>query len=256
VTGALDLKNIARPVEAFVLRVTATTSTLQSEKPLVLDGGQALPGKPSIAVLPFANMSSDPEQEYFSDGLADDIITILSRIQSLFVIARSSSFTYRGHAVDVRQVSRELGVRYALEGSVRRSGDRIRVTAQLIEAETGNHIWAERYDRHLTEVFAVQDEITAEVTAAILPALTDAEQRRALRKPPQSLGAWEAYPPLFNCSTCPPVGAVEGQGVQDCTLVAARLNSLEDKQGILKHTRHVTACRKIWSISWVTDPAS
>jgi TolB-like protein len=151
------------------------------------------PGKPSIAVLPFTNMSSDPEQEYFSDGLADDIITNLSRIQSLFVIARHSGFTYRGSAVDVRRVSHELGVRYVVEGSVRRSGDAIRVTSQLVEAETGNHLWAERYDRSLTEIFAVQDEITFKVTTAILHALTDAEQRRVLRKPPQSLGAWEAY---------------------------------------------------------------
>jgi adenylate cyclase len=151
------------------------------------------PDKPSIAVLAFTNMSGDPEQDYFSDGVADDIITELSRSRSLFVIARNSSFAYRGRAVDVRQVSRELGVRYALEGSVRRSDNRIRATAQLIEAETGNHIWAERYDRALEDIFAVQDEITMAVVTAILPAVADAELRRALRKPPESLGAWEAY---------------------------------------------------------------
>ena len=126
-----------------------------------------LPDKPSIAVLAFTNMSGDPEQEYFSDGIAEDIITELSRSRSLFVIARNSSFTYKGRAVDVKQVARELGVRYVLEGSVRRSGDRVRVVAQLIDAETGNHIWAERYDRVLEDVFAVQDEITAVVTAII-----------------------------------------------------------------------------------------
>jgi TolB-like protein len=152
-----------------------------------------LPDKPSIAVLAFTNMSGDPEQEYFSDGIADDIITELSRSRSLFVIARNSSFTYRGRAVDVRQVARELGVRYVLEGSVRRSNSRVRATAQLIDAETGNHIWADRYDRALEDVFAVQDEITKAVVAAILPAVADAELRRALRKPPESLGAWEAY---------------------------------------------------------------
>ena len=159
------------------------------------DTGEALPlpGKPSIAVLAFTNMSGDLDQEYFSDGIADDIITELSRSRSLFVIARNSSFTYKGRAVDVKQVARELGVRYVLEGSVRRSGNRVRVIAQLIDAETGNHIWAERYDRELTDVFAIQDEITAAVTTAILPAVTDAEQRRALRKPPESLGAWETY---------------------------------------------------------------
>ena len=138
-------------------------------------------------------MSGDPEQEYFSDGMAEDIITELSRSRSLFVIARNSSFTYKGRAVDVKQVARELGVRYVVEGSVRRSGGRVRVTAQLIDAETGNHIWAERYDRDVEEVFAVQDEITTAVANAVLPAVSGLEQRRALRKPPENLGAWEAY---------------------------------------------------------------
>ena len=149
--------------------------------------------KPSIAVLPFANASHNPDEEYFSDGIADDIITELSRSRALFVIARNSSFAYRGRSLDVRQIARELGVGYLLEGSVRRSAGRVRVTAQLIEAETGNHIWAERYDRNSSEIFAVQDEITSEVTAAIVPAVTDAEQRHALRKLPENLGAWEAY---------------------------------------------------------------
>ena len=144
-------------------------------------------------MLAFTNMSGDPEQEYFSDGIADDIITELSRSRSLFVIARNSSFTYKGRAVDVKQVAQELGVRYVVEGGVRRSGGRVRVTAQLVDAETGNHIWAERYDRDVSEVFAVQDEITAAIVAAVIPAVSDVEQRRALRKPPESLGAWEAY---------------------------------------------------------------
>ena len=152
-----------------------------------------LPDRPSIAVLPFANLSGDPEQEYFSDGVADDVITELSRNRQLFVIARNSSFTYRGRSVDVRQVSRELGVRYVLEGSVRRDGDQLRVNAQLIDAEAGSHVWAERYDRDARHVFAVQDEITEAVATAIIPAIGDAEQRRALRKPPGSLSAWEAY---------------------------------------------------------------
>jgi adenylate cyclase len=194
--GTLNLKNIARPVEASVVRLhSCPTAPKSVERSLVLNTGEALPlpDRPSIAVLAFTNMSGDPDQEYFSDGIADDIITELSRCHWLFVIARNSSFTYKGHAVDVKQVARELGVRYIVEGSVRRSGDRIRVTAQLIEAETGSHIWAERYDRSVSEVFAVQDEITAAVTTAILPAVTAAEQRRALRKPPESLGAWEAY---------------------------------------------------------------
>jgi adenylate cyclase len=193
--GALKLKNIGRPVDAFVLKLDAAGTMLQAvETSLLHNTGEALPlpNKPSIAVLAFTNMSGDSEQEYFSDGVAEDIITELSRSRSLFVIARNSSFTYKGRAVDVKQVARELGVRYVVEGSVRRSGDRIRVTAQLIDAETGNHIWAERYDRDVNEVFAVQDEITIAVTAGINPVVADAEQRRAMRKKPESLTAWEA----------------------------------------------------------------
>jgi adenylate cyclase len=146
-----------------------------------------------LAVLPFTNMSGDPEQEFVSDGIAEDVITALSRYPSLFVIARNSTFTYKGQAVDVKQVGRELGVRYVLEGSVRKAGNRIRVTAQLIEAGTGNHVWAERYDRDLADIFAVQDEITHALTTALAPAIADAELRRAIRKPPESLDAWAAY---------------------------------------------------------------
>jgi adenylate cyclase len=152
-----------------------------------------LPDRPSIAVLPFANLSGDPEQEYFSDGVADDIVTELSRDRALFVIARNSSFTYRGRSIDIKQVGRELGVRYVVEGSVRRDAERVRVNAQLIDAETGNHLWAERYDRAMEHVFAVQDEITTAVVTAIQPTVADAEVRRMLRKPPENLGAWEAY---------------------------------------------------------------
>jgi adenylate cyclase len=150
------------------------------------------PGKPPIAVLAFSNWSGDPEQEYFADGIAEDIITALSRYPSLFVIARSSSFTYKSRAVDVKQVGCELGVRYVLEGGVRKSGNRIRVSAQLIDAETGKHIWARRYDRDLADIFAVQDEITEAVTIAIAPAIAEAERRRAMRIPPGSLDAWAA----------------------------------------------------------------
>ena len=195
-TWVLKLKNIARPVEAFVLRTDFDATTQRSvEQSTVHHTGAALPlpDRPSIAVLAFTNMSGDLEQEYFSDGIADDIITELSRIRWLFVIARNTSFTYKGHAIDVKQVGRELGVRYVLEGSVRRGGQRVRVNAQLIDAETGVHVWAERYDRDLSDVFAVQDEITLAVTRAIEPAVDNAELRRALRKPPASLGAWEAY---------------------------------------------------------------
>jgi adenylate cyclase len=194
--GALSLKNIARPVEAFVLRPAATASASESGRALLMGNTTEtlpLPDRPSIAVLAFTNMSGDAEQEYFSDGIADDIITELSRVRWLFVIARNSSFAYKGNVIDVKQIGRELGVRYVLEGSVRRGGERVRVNAQLIDAETGAHVWADRYDRDLIDVFAVQDEITLAVTRAIEPAVADAEQRRVLRKPPASLGAWESY---------------------------------------------------------------
>jgi TolB-like protein len=150
-----------------------------------------LPDKPSIAVLSFDNMSGDPEQEYFADGIAEDIITGLSRNRGVFVIARNSTFTYKGAAVDARQVARELGVRYVLEGSVRKAGSRVRITAQLVDAATGNHVWAERYDRELEDIFAVQDEITQNIAAAIGPELVSAEIQRARRKNPSSLDAWD-----------------------------------------------------------------
>jgi adenylate cyclase len=159
--GEQQVKNIAQAIRVY--RVQAATPAARPVAAL------PLPDKPSIAVLPFQNMSGDPEQEYFADGIAEDVITMLSKSRGLFVIARNSSFTYKGRAVDVKTVGRELGVRYVLEGSVRKAGNRVRVTGQLIEAATGGHLWAERYDRDLSDIFAVQDEITAAVSIAILP---------------------------------------------------------------------------------------
>ncbi len=153
--------------------------------------GLPLPDRPAIAVLPFLNMSGDPEQEYFSDGISEDIITALSKLRWFFVIARNSSFTYKGKAVHLKQVAAELGVGYVVEGSVRKSGDRVRITAQLIDAATGSHIWAERYDRGLADVFAVQDEITEAIVAAIEPQIYAAESFRAQRKLPNSMDAWD-----------------------------------------------------------------
>ena len=184
--GEPELKNIAAKIRAYRVRLAAPASA-------PVQPALALPDKPSVAVLPFQNMSGDPEQEYFADGMVEEIITALSRIRWLFVIARNSSFTYKGRAVDIKQVGRELGVRYVLEGSVRKGGNRVRITAQLIDAITGTHVWADRYDRDISDIFAVQDEITASVAGAIEPALADAEQQRVLRKPPKSLDAWEAY---------------------------------------------------------------
>jgi TolB-like protein/Flp pilus assembly protein TadD len=153
----------------------------------------ALPDRPSIAVLPFQNISADPEQEYFADGMADEIITALSRFPSLFVIARNSSFTYKGRAVDVKQVARELGVRYVLEGSVRKAGNRVRFTGQLIDATTGGNIWADRFDGALEDVFDLQDQVTARVVGAIEPRLQRAEIERAGRKPTESLDAYDYF---------------------------------------------------------------
>jgi len=153
----------------------------------------ALPRKPSLAVLPFANLSGDPEQEYFADGIVDDIVTGLSRIKWLFVIARNSTFTYRGRTVDLKQVGREMGVRYVLQGSVRRDADRVRVTGQLIDVTTGAHVCAERYDRKYADIFALQDEIALSVVGAIEPSLRQAEIERAKRKRPDSLDAYDLY---------------------------------------------------------------
>ena len=191
--GPQMLKNIAEPMRAWRLLTDAGSETPLAKPSLEVDQPLALPDKPSIAVLPFQNMSVDPEQEFFADGIAEDIITALSRYPSLFVIARNSCFSFKSRAVDVKQVGRELGIRYVLEGSLRKSGNRVRVTAQLVEAETGNHVWAERYDRDLAEIFSVQDEITQATTIAIAPAIAEAEQQRAMRKPPASLDAWGAY---------------------------------------------------------------
>jgi adenylate cyclase len=155
--------------------------------------GLPLPGKPSIAVLPFTNLSGDPQQDYFADGIVEDVITGLSRIKWVFVIARNSSFAYKGRAIDVKQVGRELGVRYILEGSVRKSSNRVRITAQLIDTATGTHIWADRYDRAMDDIFAVQDELTISVVGVIEPTLRQAEIERAKRKRPDSLDAYDLY---------------------------------------------------------------
>jgi adenylate cyclase len=188
--GEQNLKNIVRPVRVYRVRFDGVTESTPA---------LPLPSKPSIAVLPFQNMSGDPSQDYFADGVVEDITTALSRIRWLFVIARNSSFTYKGRMVDVKQVGRELGVRYALEGSVRKAANRVRVTAQLIDAGTGHHVWAERYDRELAAIFALQDEITERVVAAVEPQLYAAEGIRAKRKPPESLDAWECVVRALSC---------------------------------------------------------
>ena len=183
--GSQTLKNIARPVRAYRLHPEAVPA-----KPAL---ALPLPDKPSIAVLAFENMSGDPEQAYFTDGIVEDIITALSRFKQLFVIARNSSFTYKGRNVDVKQVGRELGVRYVLEGSVRKSGNRVRITGQLIDAMTGAHLWADRFDGELADIFDLQDQVTASVVGAIMPQLEKAEIERSRRKPTESLEAYDYY---------------------------------------------------------------
>ena len=186
--GSLSLKNIARPVEAFVLRFgDAVTTPISVAQSSAHSSSETLPlhDKPSIAVLPFANLSSDPEQEYFADGLTEDILTALARFAQLTVIARNSTFVYKGRAVSIADVGRDLRVRYVLEGSVRRSGDRVRVTAQLIEAATSAHLWAERYDRAITDIFAVQDEITEQIVTRLVSNIERSIIEQARRKPPE-----------------------------------------------------------------------
>ena len=183
--GDQQVKNIVQPVRAY--KVVADTS---SGQPVM---AVAVSELPSIAVLPFDNLSGDPEQEYFSDGMTEDIITALSRLKWIFVTARNSTFSYKGQSPDIRDVAKDLGVRYVLEGSVRKAGNKVRITAQLIDGSSGNHLWAERYDRDLEDIFALQDEITETVVGAIQPELTDAEIKRARAKPPESLDAWDLY---------------------------------------------------------------
>jgi len=188
--GERSLKNIGRPIRVY--------RVVPKRPPETQPPALRLPDKPSIALLQFQNISGDPEQEYFADGMVEEIITALSKVRWFFVIARNSTFAYKGRAVDVKQVGRELGVRYVLEGSVRRPGNRVRITAQLVDGATGNHVWAERYDRQIADIFTVQDEITERVAATVEPELYTAEHYRSQRKPPESLDACECVIPALS----------------------------------------------------------
>ena len=195
--GEQTLKGFELPVKAFAVRMRTGETLPEPDAGVKSENAepihQELPDKPSIAVLPFANMSNEPEQEYFADGIAEDIITALSQINQWFVIARNSSFAYKGRHVDIREIARELGVRYVLEGSVRKSGNRLRITGQLIEAESGSHLWADKFDGDLEDVFELQDRITESVVGAIEPSLRLAEIARSKRKPPADIGAYDLY---------------------------------------------------------------
>ncbi len=186
--GEQQVKNIARPVRVFRIAAPSIGQPTASPKPAL-----ALPDKPSIAVLPFINLSGDPEQDYFADGIVEDIITALSRVHWLFVIARNSSFTYKGKAVDVKRVGRELGVRYVLEGSVRKAGNRVRIAGQLVDTTTGAHVWADHFDGALDDIFDLQDRVTASVAGIIEPKLRHVEMERARRKPTERLDAYDLY---------------------------------------------------------------
>ena len=183
--GEQRLKNIERPVRVY--RILSENKATRPRPAL------ALPDRPSIAVLPFQNMSGDPEQDYFADGVVEELITALSRFRQLFVIARNSSFTYKDRAADVKQVGRELGVRYVLEGSVRRAANRVRITAQLIDAQTGGHLWANRFDGTPEDIFDLQDQVTTSVVGAIIPKLEEVEFNRSKFKPTESLDAYDYY---------------------------------------------------------------
>jgi adenylate cyclase len=184
--GEVEVKNIARPVRIFRVPVDYMEGSAVSAAPAT-----ALPDKPSIAVLPFDNMSGDPEQEFFADGLTEDILTALSRFHGLFVISRNSAFVYKGKATNLQEVAKDLGVQYIVEGSVRKAGNRVRITVQLIDAQSDRHIWAERYDRDLEDIFAVQDEVTSAIVATLPGRIDAATQERAERKRPENMAAYE-----------------------------------------------------------------
>jgi adenylate cyclase len=243
--GNLALKNIERPIQAFEVNwdpadwkfsAADPDAPTIGPAPPIADIPLTLPDKPSIAVLPFLNLSGDPEQEYFTDGITEDIITELSRFHSLFVIARNSSLSYRGKSPDIRQVGRELGVRYVLEGSIRKSSNRIRVNGQLIDTLTGSHIWAERYDRVLEDIFAVQEEVTQAIAAAIAPQIESTEQSKAARRRPNNLSAYEIALLAW-------AHAWQGQATADRTFLDQAIR--EAREALAIDTRSVLALHTI-----------
>jgi adenylate cyclase len=220
--GEQQLKNISKPIHAYAVRAGAHGTLTER-----LSAAPPLPDKPSIAVLPFENISGDPEQEYFADGMVEEIITALSRFKSLFVIARNSSFTFKGRAVDIKEVGRRLGVRYVLEGSVRKASGRVRITGQLIDAMTGAHIWADRFERDLTDVFALQDEVTVAIVSAIQPKLLQAEITLATRRRPENLTAYEYYLRAMQQSNL-----TTREGVAETIRLARRALELDPRFGL------------------------
>jgi adenylate cyclase len=221
--GEQQLKNISKPVRAYAVRARAYSAPIDR-----LGAAPPLPDKPSVAVLPFQNMSGDPEQEYFADGMVEEIITALSRFKSLFVIARNSSFTFKGRAVDIKEVGRRLGVRYVLEGSVRKAAGKVRITGQLIDAVTGAHIWVDRFERNLTDVFALQDEVTVAVVTAVQPKLLQTEIALATRRRPESLTAYDFY-----LRALPQFYLATREGVAETIRLAHRALELDPRFGLV-----------------------
>src|SRR5664279_5641741 len=219
--GEVTVKNIDRPIRVWKWHPGSDPIAAQPA-PAAATAGKARSEPPSIAVLPFNNMSGDPEQEYFSDGITEDIITDLSKIAGLMVIARNSSFTYKGKSVDIRNVGRELGVRSVLEGSIRRAGNRVRITAQLIDAATGGHVWADRFDRDLTDIFAVQDEVTRHIVEALKVKLTPGEEARIADTPTDNLEAHDLFLQGRALATSPNInGRIYAQAVEFLTKAVA-----------------------------------
>jgi adenylate cyclase len=242
--GARSLKNIAEPMRVWRIQsVSRPTMSTQAE-PL------ALPDKPSIAVLPFQNMSGDPEQEYFADGMVDDITTALSRFKALFVIARNSSFTYKGRAIDIKQVGRELGVRYVLEGSVRKAAGKVRITGQLIDATTGAHLWADRFEGNATDIFALQDAMTDSIVSAIAPRVLQAEIELAARSRPDNLSAYDLY-----LRATPRYCSLTREGLSDALQLLGRALEIDPRYGA---AASLAANCHLFNVvqGWATDPKS
>jgi adenylate cyclase len=241
--GEQQLKNISKPVRAYALCAGAHGALIDR-----LSGAPPLPDKPSIAVLPFQNMSDDPKQEYFADGMVEEIITALSRFRWLFVIARNSSFTFKGKAVDVKEVGRRLGVRYVLEGSVRKAPGKVRITGQLIDAVTGAHIWADRFERDLTDVFALQDEVTIAVVSAIEPKLLQTEIAIATRRRPENLTAYDFY-----LRALPQFYLATREGLAEATRLAHRALELDPRFGLAAALAGVCHVRNV-NNRYAVDP--
>jgi len=233
--GEQRLKNISKPIRAYAVRAGAHGALIDR-----LSAAPPLPDKPSIAVLPFENMSGDPEQEYFADGIVEEITTAIARFPWLFVIARNSSFTYKGKAVNVKQVGRELGVRYVLEGSVRKAAGKVRITGQLIDATTGAHIWADRFERDLTDIFALQDEVTVAVVTAVQPKLLQTEIALARRRRPENLTAYDFY-----LRALPQFYLATREGMAETLRLAHRALELEPRFGMVAALAGVCHMRNV-----------